>query len=66
MLLAGNVVINLGGLYADPYPSMPKSFVNGMCDTPGAGPLVRGGTRYGPCPGAPGFRMPVRTLEDNG
>jgi len=58
-LLAGNVLINAGGFYADPYPAMPASFVNGMCDAPGVT-----GTRYGPCPGSPGFRMPVRTLEE--
>jgi hypothetical protein len=59
-LLAGNVLINLGGFYADPYPAMPASFVNGMCDAPGTS-----GTRYGPCPGSPGFRMPVRSLEES-
>jgi hypothetical protein len=34
---------------------MPPYLVNGMCDRPGIE-----GTRYGPCPGSPGYRMPGR------
>jgi hypothetical protein len=35
--------------------STPVYIVNGQCDVPG---LVTG-TRYGPCPGSPGFKMPL-------
>jgi hypothetical protein len=37
---------------------LPAHIVNGQCDAAGFG-----GTRYGPCPGAPGFRMPGRTTH---
>jgi hypothetical protein len=36
--------------------NLPAHIVNGVCDAPGFH-----GTRYGPCPGTPGFRMPGRT-----
>jgi hypothetical protein len=42
-------------LHSSPYPRLPAHLVNGLCDTPGTH-----GTAYGPCPGAPGFRLPVR------
>lgn len=34
---------------------MPAHVQNGLCDSPGVT-----GTRYGPCPGSDGWRMPVR------
>jgi hypothetical protein len=34
---------------------LPLSVNNALCDQPG----VIEGTRYGPCPGSPGYRMPV-------
>lgn len=34
---------------------LPASLNNGLCDQPG----VVENTRYGPCPGSPGFRMPM-------
>ncbi len=37
------------------WPAMPAHIQNGLCDTPGGTP-----TRYGPCPGTPGFKMPIR------
>jgi hypothetical protein len=43
------------GLYAAPYKKMPAHLVNGLCDAPGFT-----GTRYGPCPGSPGYRIPLR------
>jgi hypothetical protein len=46
------------GFYSSPYPRLPAHLVNGMCDAPGLSP-----TSYGPCPGSPGFRMPVRKLS---
>ncbi len=44
------------GLHADPYPEgYPMHMINNLCDVnPGMH------TEYGPCPGSPGFRMPVK------
>jgi hypothetical protein len=43
------------GMHAAPYPrEYPAHLVNGLCD---AGPFHH--TRYGPCPGSPGFRIPL-------
>jgi hypothetical protein len=41
--------------YQDGWPKLPAYLVNDLCDAPGVT-----GTRYGPCPGSPEFRMPVR------
>ncbi|MBB3600625.1 hypothetical protein FHT40_000258 [Mycolicibacterium sp. BK556] len=47
------------GLHASPYPDdYPAHLVNGLCDIPG-NPHSTTPTAYGPCPGSPGFRMPV-------
>jgi hypothetical protein len=43
------------GFYEGPWPRLPKYVVNDVCDAPGVQ-----GTRYGPCPGSPGYRMPGR------
>ena len=41
------------GMHAAPYPrDYPAHLVNGLCN---AGPFQH--TRYGPCPGSPGFRI---------
>ena len=48
------------GLHASPYPQgYPDHMINNLCDVkPGMH------TEYGPCPGSPGFRMPVgQTFE---
>lgn len=37
------------------WAKLPLSVNNGLCDQPG----VISGTRYGPCPGSPDWRMPV-------
>lgn len=42
-------------LHSSPYPDLPRHLVNGLCDAPGTT-----GTDYGPCPGSPGFRLPMR------
>jgi hypothetical protein len=42
------------GVHQHQWPPEPRQLVNGMCNAPGVT-----GTRYGPCPGSPGFRMPV-------
>lgn len=44
------------GPYADSWEKLPAHLVNGVCDAPGNVP----GTRFGPCPGSPGYRMPGR------
>lgn len=36
------------------WPKLPAHLANHLCDAPGIE-----GTCYGPCPGSPGFRMPV-------
>jgi hypothetical protein len=47
------------GLHASPYPpGYPAHLINGLCDIPGNPNSVRP-SAYGPCPGSPGFRMPV-------
>jgi len=43
------------GLYSAPYRHQPAHLLNDACDVPGGA----GGTRYGPCPGSPGYRMPL-------
>jgi hypothetical protein len=52
---AAGVVEMTVGLYAAPYKKMPAHLVNGLCDAPGVT-----GTRYGACPGSPGYRIPLR------
>jgi len=55
LMNAGILLLNGGlaffGLYATKYNPLPASVVNGMCGA---------GTRYGACPGDPGYRMPLR------
>lgn len=47
------------GLNSSPYPDgYPAHMVNDLCTIPG-NPEASGPTEYGPCPGSPGFRMPV-------
>ena len=47
------------GLHSSPYPSnYPAHLINGLCNIPG-NPNWTKPTAYGPCPGSPGFRMPV-------
>jgi Spirocyclase AveC-like len=43
------------GLYAKPYPTLPRSLSNVACNTPGTT-----GSHYGPCPGSPGYALKVR------
>ncbi|MGH9035566.1 MAG: spirocyclase AveC family protein [Acidimicrobiia bacterium] len=58
LFLVGDSAEMVVGFYSDPYhPGMPAHLVNDLCDAPGVE-----GTRYGPCPGSPGFRLPVRDM----
>ncbi|MUL65865.1 hypothetical protein BOO86_15425 [Mycobacterium sp. CBMA 234] len=55
LLLVLQVVVSLFAFKAAAYPDeFPRHLVNGLCDV-GA----TTGTHYGPCPGSPGFRMPI-------
>jgi hypothetical protein len=54
--IPGGVPSTIMSFYQDGWAKMPAHLVNDVCDVPG----VASGTRYGPCPGSPGFRMPVR------
>jgi len=49
------------GPFADPSPNLPAHVINGFCDQSGFEH-----TRYGPCPGTPGYRAPVRHLPGEG
>lgn len=42
-------------LYAAPYPDVPDHLLTRVCDV---GDVT--GTAYGPCPGSPGFSLPLR------
>jgi hypothetical protein len=56
LLIILQFFVSVFAFQADPYPkAFPRHLTNGMCDV---GPTS--GTRYGPCPGSPGFRMPSR------
>jgi Spirocyclase AveC-like len=44
------------GFYQHQWEGVPIYLNTGVCDEPG----IITGTRYGPCPGSPGFRMPLR------
>jgi hypothetical protein len=43
------------GPYINEWPRLPAHLMNQVCDTDGVS-----GTTYGPCPGTPGYRMPIR------
>lgn len=51
----GTVPLVALSFYQDGWAKMPAHLVNDLCDAPGVE-----GTRYGPCPGSPGYRMPGR------
>jgi hypothetical protein len=51
----GTTPVALSSFFQNGWHKMPTYLVNGMCDAPGVT-----GTRYGPCPGSPGVRMPGR------
>ena len=55
MWVPGNLPQGLASFYAPQWPKMPPHLLNNACDAPDVA-----GTRYGPCPGSPGFGMPGR------
>jgi hypothetical protein len=50
-MFAVNGALAISGLYADHYPDNPPYLINDVC-----GP----GTDYGPCPGTPGYAIPLK------
>ena len=50
-----NLPVMTLGFYQRQWSPLPSHVVNDLCDAPGVH-----GTRYGPCPGSPGYRMPGR------
>ena len=55
LLLFLQLVVNVFAFKAAPFPAeFPRHLVNGLCDV---GDTT--GTRYGPCPGSPGFKVPL-------
>ena len=59
MVFGTDLILALGGPYASPWRGLPAHVVNGVCDT--ADGTVTG-TRAGPCPGDPSYRVPMRNL----
>lgn len=59
MVFAVDLTLALGGPYASPWRGLPAHVVNGVCDT-ADGTIT--GTRAGPCPGDPSYRVPMRNL----
>ena len=53
--VVGDAPVMLYGPYESRWPRLPAYVVNDVCDAPGVH-----GTRYGPCPGSAGYRMPGR------
>jgi hypothetical protein len=54
LMLVLQLTVTFFSFHAAPYPqSYPRDLVNGMCNV---GTTQH--TRYGPCPGSPGFRLP--------
>lgn len=56
--IGGNLPTMAIGPFEEQWPRIPAHLVNDVCDSPGIT-----GTRYGECPGSPGFRMPGRTTN---
>lgn len=61
MVLTVDLVLALGGPYSSEWRGLPAYVVNGACDTADG---VASDTRYGPCPGSPGYRFPGRSDLD--
>ena len=55
LLIILQLIVSFFAFHAAPYPTAyPRDLVNGMCNV---GATQH--TRYGPCPGTPGFRLPT-------
>jgi hypothetical protein len=51
----GDMMLMTDGFFQHAWPKTPSYILNDVCNAPGVE-----GTRYGPCPGSPGWRMPTR------
>jgi hypothetical protein len=52
-------LVTATGFYARPYPAgYPEHLPNVVCDIPGNPHTI--GSSYGPCPGSPGFKIPLK------
>jgi hypothetical protein len=51
----GTAPVIVSGFYEKGWDKLPKDLVNNLCDAPGIE-----GSRYGPCPGDPDYRLPGR------
>lgn len=59
LVFAVDLTLAFGGPYASPWRGLPAHVVNGVCDTADG---VVTGSRAGPCPGDPSYRLPMRNL----
>lgn len=50
-----SIPVLFSGFHSHEYPDYPPSLTNVICDTPG-----HQGSEYGPCPGSPDFKIPLR------
>jgi Spirocyclase AveC-like len=48
------------GPYEPAWHHTPADIVNGICDVPGSHSPGTSGSHFGPCPGSPGYRIPIR------
>lgn len=58
--IPGSLPITFLGPYQASWPELPSYLNTGICDEPGTLKPGEQGTRYGPCPGSPDYRMPGR------
>jgi hypothetical protein len=57
ILVLINLTLAVNGPYSGHWSGFSPDVINGVCDTAGFH-----GTRYGTCPGDPGYRIPIRQL----
>ena len=56
LVLLGTELLHVGlATYSDPFPpNLPRPIIANVCDPPG-----HHGSPYGPCPGSPGYKLPL-------
>ena len=61
LMITASLMDAFVGLYSAPWRAQPAHLLVGACDVPGG----ESGSRYGPCPGSPGYKMPLKgSLEE--
>ncbi|MEM8563014.1 MAG: spirocyclase AveC family protein [Pseudomonadota bacterium] len=55
LMITASLMDAFVGLYSSPWRPQPAHLLIGACDLPGS----YTGSRYGPCPGSEGYRMPL-------